>query len=215
MCFCFTSNKNVTFPMKNRETQNGLLIFIGKERHIPKQNHGNRRGFRRKKLQQQQRQTLEIVEDFACEAKFHHFLSFSSFFPFFRFFSFIHVVHSFSFFHFLHFYFLSFSFFVFVGCSKSDFFLGLNFVTISLDNSNVKNQFWGPSRVLPLWARFSFFFLLFFSRFLSFFLLLIFHFSHFSKEKFHLFFFLVFLSNMFHCWHQYQSLTVSSVVGPP
>ena len=40
-------------------------------------------------------------------------------------------------------------------------------------------------------------------------------FSFFSAEKFLLFFFLVLVSNMFYCWHQYQSLTVSSVVGAP
>ena len=37
-------------------------------------------------------------------------------------------------------------FFFFVGCSKSDFFWALNFVTISLDSSHVKSQFWDPSR---------------------------------------------------------------------
>ena len=86
--------------------------------------------------------------------------------------------------------------------------------------------------MVPLWALFSFFFLLFFSPvFLSFFLL--FHififehflfissffdflmffnfFFHFSEEK--VFFLLVFLSNIFNCWRWYQSLTVSSVVG--
>ena len=42
---------------------------------------------------------------------------------------------------------LSFSFIFFhVGCSKSDFFLGLNFVTISINTSYKKNQFLGPSR---------------------------------------------------------------------
>ena len=95
-------------------------------------------------------------------------------------------------------------------------FLGLNFVTISLDSSYVKNQFWDPSRVVyinctPLGPLF-----LFFSRFFFvFFLLFIFHFSHFLfissffdffmffilsfflKKKFLLFFFLVFLSNIF------------------
>ena len=55
--------------------------------------------------------------------------------------------------------FLSF-FFHFLGCSKSVFFWGLNFVTISLDSSCVKNQFLGPTRWrggIPLWALFSFF----------------------------------------------------------
>ena len=40
-------------------------------------------------------------------------------------------------------------------------------------------------------------------------------FPFFPRKKFLLFFFLVFLSNMFYCWRQYQSLTVSSVVGAP
>ena len=53
----------------------------------------------------------------------------------------------------------SFIFFVFVGC-----FLGLNFVTISLDNSYVKNQFLGPSRV-PLLGPLFLFSNYFFSRF--------------------------------------------------
>ena len=71
---------------------------------------------------------------------FLHFLCLFSFFPF-------HFFISFFFVHFLSF---SFIFFVFVGCSKSDFFLGLNFVTISLDSSYVKNQFLGPTRGLSI-----------------------------------------------------------------
>ena len=130
----------------------------------------------------------------------------------------------------------SFIFFVSVGFSKSDFFLGLNFVTISLDNSYVKNQFLGPSRVVPLWALLSFFLLLLFSPvFCLFSCFLYFHFFYifcsflhflnffcfsfsffiFPKKKVVLFFFLVFLSNIFSCWRWYQSLTVSSVVGAP
>ena len=44
-----------------------------------------------------------------------------------------------------------------------------------------------------------------------------FHFCFFSEIGFLSFFFLVFLSNMFHCWHWHQTLTVdvSSVVGAP
>ena len=113
------------------------------------------------------------------------------------------------FFHFLSF---SFIFFVFVGCSKSDFFLGLNFVTISLDNSSVKNHFFGPISggrylvVPPLGPLFLFFLLFLSPVFLSFFLLLIFSFfvlfcsflhllfSFFRRKKFLLFFFLVSLS---------------------
>ena len=59
-------------------------------------------------------------------------------------------------------------------------FLGLNFVTISLDSSDVKNQFLGPSRVVPFGPSFPFFHTFFFSRFfLSFFLLFIFSFFQF------------------------------------
>ena len=101
---------------------------------------------------------------------FFHFLSLS--FTFFHFLSFSIIFYDF----------LSFSL-SFVGCSKSDFFLGLNFVTISLDNSYVKNQFLGPSRVGTLWAPLFFFFLIFSyffpTVFLSFSCFLFFIFSHF------------------------------------
>ena len=44
----------------------------------------------------------------------------------------------------------------------------------------------------------------------------LFHFLFFScKNVPSIFFFLVFPSKMFHCWHQYQSVDVSSVVGAP
>ena len=49
MCFVSRPLKSVSVLRKNGDLQNGLL---GK-RHIPKPNHGNRPGFRRKKLQQQ------------------------------------------------------------------------------------------------------------------------------------------------------------------
>ena len=127
-----------------------------------------------------------------CSFILFHFLQFSSIFS-----------------HFLSF---SFIFFVFVGCSKSDFFLGLNFVTISLDSSYVKNQFLGPSRVVkkggtPLGPLFLFFLLFFSTVFLSLFLLFFFFifshflfissffdffcFSFFPKKKFLLFFFCI------------------------
>ena len=50
-----------------------------------------------------------------------------------------------------------------------------------------------------------------------FFLLFLFLFLFFFFDLVLLFFpiFLVFLSNMFYCWHEYQSVTVSSVVGAP
>ena len=58
---------------------------------------------------------------------------------------------------------------------------------------------------------------------LFFILFLFFFFFLFSQEKkFLLFFFLVFLSNMFYCWHWFQSLSADDVgrdswdwVGPP
>ena len=103
----------------------------------------------------------------SCSFIFFHFLSFSFIFSscffhfapfhfiscsFFLSFSniFFHVLSfSFSFSFSFAFIFLSFSFsfilFFFVGCSKFDFF-GINFVTISLDSSHVKNQFLCPSR---------------------------------------------------------------------
>ena len=58
-----------------------------------------------------------------------------------------------------------------MGSSKSDFF-GLNCFKISCDISFQKKTFFEPSWVVPLWALFSFFFLLsIFSFFLSFFFL--------------------------------------------
>ena len=75
---------------KNGDTPKRVVDFP-LERHIPKQNHGNRLGFRRKKVTTTTVNTLEIVEDFACEAKFLHFLiffifrHFSFFFMFFIF----------------------------------------------------------------------------------------------------------------------------------
>ena len=88
------------------------------------------------------------------------------------------------------FHFLSFSFIFFVGCSNLIFFLGLNFVTIALNNSYVKNHFLGTSRVgrYPFGPSFLLFLLLFFSRFLFFFLLFIFHF--FRRKSFFFSFFL-------------------------
>ena len=133
-------------------------------------------------------------------------------------------------FHFLSFSFIFFHFLSFslLGGQNLIFFwasISLRFLLPVL----MKNQFLGPSRVAgisggtPLGPLF--FFSYFFSHFLSFFMFLcsflhffiflMFFIFFFQKKKFVLFFLLVFLSNMFYCWHQYQSLTVSSVVGAP
>ena len=74
-------------------SQNALLIFLWKETHSETKSWKSSR-IPTKKVQQQ-RYTLEMVEDFACEAKFlhffivHHFSSIFSFFIlFFQFFCF-------------------------------------------------------------------------------------------------------------------------------
>ena len=114
-------------------------------------------------------------------------LIFSFFFIFFHFLC----LFFFSFLSFFHFSFLSFSFisFHFVSFSllgaQNLIFLGINFVTISTDNSHVKNQFLGPSRGTPLGPLFIFS-LLFFSRFFVFFL------AFFSQFFAHFFIFLIF-----------------------
>ena len=104
---------------------------------------------------------------------FFHVLSFSIIFH--------HVLSfSFIFYHFCHFLSFFFHFLCLYWGAQNLIFLGLNFVTISLDSSYVKNQFLGPSRVVgtplgPL-LLFSYFF---FSRFFVFFLAFFFTFSHF------------------------------------
>ena len=53
MCFVSRPMKIVTFLVKNGDHPKRVVDFLLEKRHIPKQNHGHRRGFRRKKLQQQ------------------------------------------------------------------------------------------------------------------------------------------------------------------
>ena len=153
---------------------------------------------------------------------FFIFLPFCSFIFFFFHFLFFNFSFSLIFFHFLSFSFISFIFFEFLSFSLSLlgaqklFFSGLNFVTISLDSSFVKNQFGGPSRVVPLWALFSFFsdffstvffffclflafyfsFFLIFCSFLHFLIFNVFHFlfSLFRRKSFFFSFFLYFLA---------------------
>ena len=121
---------------------------------------------------------------------FFHFLNFFIF-SFFHF-SFCSFFHFFIFLLIFLFHFLSFSFSL-LGAQNLIFF-GLNFITISLDNSCVKNQFLGPSRVQALLSFFSsFFFSRFFLSFSCFYLfifcLFLFISSRFDFLMFFIFFF--------------------------
>ena len=90
---------------------------------------------------------------FSFSIMFYHVLSFFYHYLTFSIIIYHYLSFSFIFFHFLSFFFhfsfnfLSFSFFFLFLCwvLKICFFLGLNFVTISLDNSYAKIQFFGPS----------------------------------------------------------------------
>ena len=159
MCFCFTCPiEIVTFPKKDCQTQNWLLIFFWKNT-FRKQNHGNRRRFRRKKLQQQQqqRQTLEIVDrnlprfrNFSFFLHFHFFINFPHFSSFFFMFS-LFLSFSVILFHVLSifFYFISFSFyfffffcfFFFLFSIGQNVIFGLNCFTISYNISAKKTIF--------------------------------------------------------------------------
>ena len=137
----FTSNRNCHFSSEIGETQNGLLIFLGKssgKRHIPNKRKSSR--ISSNKLQQQ-RQTMEIVEDLECEDKhfrnllrfricFGMFLRVSSCFHF--------VLHVFSFLHFFIFPFqflqVVFTFFLFF------LFVFSNFSSISSRPSRRHNR---------------------------------------------------------------------------
>ena len=95
----------------------------------------------------------------------------------FRFFNFSFFNFSF-FFHLLSSSFIFFHFLFLCWVLKICFLFGLNFVTISLDSSDEKNNLWAHlwGVILPLWAPLFLFFLLFFSVFVFF---LLFIFSHF------------------------------------
>ena len=151
----------VSRPMK-------IVIFLRKNDYSPKRvvdfppernTFRNRQRFWRKKLQQQ-RWTLEIVKDFACESNFFHFSFFFSsfFFIFFRFFS---IFHFSSFFPFSHFFFIFFIFFIF------SFFYFFSFF-----------HFFLKKKILSF---FSFFYFFHF----SFFFFSNFHYSSFSFNFFH------------------------------
>ena len=116
----------------------------------------------------------------SCSFIFFHFLSFSFIFFHFLPFSFI----------FCHFLLYSF----FLSGAQNLIFFGLNFDTISLDNSYVKNQFFGPiSGGRPLGPLF-FFFLLFCPVFCFF---LAFYFFIFRRKSFFFSFFLYFFQIFF------------------
>ena len=178
------------FLWKTLTTQNGLLIFLGKEIHSETKSSKSSRILTNKA-------TTTTVNPgnrggFCGESKIHHFVIvhhfssfvfrfFSSFFFLFHHFSFFILQFvfdnfSFIFFHFLScsfFFFLFFQFFFFFFFSFSlsgakILFLGLNFVTISLHISVQKNSFFRPvwggvcTPLKPLFLFFSPFFLFFF-----------------------------------------------------
>ena len=169
MCvFCFTTNKNATFLRKNADTFIGKETFRNKIREIVEdfdEKSYNNNG-----------KTLEILEDFACEAKFLHFSScfiiflhfsifsnFHVFLQFFHFFNFFHfIIFSFSsfflFFSFFHFFFISLLFSSLSGLLEIRFVFGLICSKISCNNSEKLSRLgvylFGPS--------FPFFSLLFF-----------------------------------------------------
>ena len=86
--------KIATFLVKNGNLPKLVADFLWERDTFRKQNHGNRRGFRRKKLQQQ-RQTLENVEGFACEDKTFKIFTDFAFFIFFIFHHFLIIFHIF------------------------------------------------------------------------------------------------------------------------
>ena len=100
---------------------------------------------------------LHFLSFYSCSLFFCHFLSFSIMCFLFSFSCFF-----FFFFFFLFLFFFFFFFFFLLG-AQNLIFLGINFVTISL-NISLKKTFFGPSRRVqqPFQAFFSFFFLLFF-----------------------------------------------------
>ena len=146
-----------------------MCFFYGKRTHSEK--HGNRQGFGRKMLLQQQRQTLEIVEDSSCEAKtlknigrfrifhfsFFHVFHFSfSFFFNLSFFSLFHF--SFGSFSLLHvfkfsiFFFLCHFFFFFFFSSSFSFLCHFSVVRAYVnDNFHLKLNVFGPQWTRSWW----------------------------------------------------------------
>ena len=112
MCVVVARPMNiVTLPRNNGYHPNWLLIFLWKWTHSETKSWKSSRILTKKKLQQQ-RYTLEIVEELACETKCLHFsFFFHHFSPFFHFFYFV-IFSIFSIFSFFHFFiFFNFSFF--------------------------------------------------------------------------------------------------------
>ena len=118
--------KIVTFLKKTVTPKNNFLIFFQKETHSETKSWKSSR-ISTKKV------PLEIVEDFALEAKIHHFSLFSIFF-FFSIFSFFFDFFIVPFFHFFVFFFFFrffFFFFVFSSFSFFQFFSLVQFFSFS------------------------------------------------------------------------------------
>ena len=145
------------------------MIFLWKQTHSETKSWNSSRTSTKQSCNSNG-ETLEIVQDFACETKFLHF---SSFFLFFFFFFFICLLS-----------------FLLLWVHRNLIFC-LNCFKISCYISFQKNHFFEPSREVPLWVVFSFVSLVCLFSFA--FLKKLF----FSRSKCLLFFFLVFLSKTF------------------
>ena len=143
---------------KTWHRKTGCWYSSGK-RLIPKQNHGNRQRFRQKSYNNNGKHWKSSKILRVSPSLFFFIFLILHFSTFFFIFFVFHFFHSFIFFNLL-----SFSFSL-LG-AQNLIFWGLNFVTISRDNSHVKNQCLGPSISgdVPLWPSFPFFPPFFFSR---------------------------------------------------
>ena len=131
--FCFTSNENCHFSLEKRwPPETGCWFSFGK-RHIPKQNHGNRRGFCA---------WIQISSFSSFFIIFHHFSSFFRLFSHFPFFFLLLSSSFFSFSSFIFFHLLSSSL---VGAQNLIFWASISLRFLSWQFS-CKNQVLCPYR---------------------------------------------------------------------
>ena len=149
MCVCVSRPMEIDAFLRKKTLTSKLVVDFIREQDTFRKNTGNCLGFHRRELQQQQRQTLEIVEDFACEAKTLRNLGRLAFFEFLIMYFFMFFIFSI---------FLHFSFFHFSSC----FFIVLFFsVLLFFSFFPVLFRFFFCILLLPFFS--CLFFLLFFS----------------------------------------------------